>query len=571
MDFSRYFCHTFSMSNKLKKPTVVDLSKMSREELEDAYVQLYTRCAVAEAKADRFLEEYRLSQQRRFGRSSEQGVAGQYSLTDFMKSNHTQPIPAAVPTMNDDEAEIKRLVDKAIGAKQAANKSNGPIPKKDLSGIEVRSVEFKLSKDKQVCPACGSKLTFLNTTVHKELEIEPPKVYVKEYTTHHYVCHTCESQGRNHFIDAPGCPKPLFYGSPVAPSVVADCIHKKYALALPFDRLAKDYKRQGIPITKDNMCKWSINSALRFFKPIVEAMRRILLEEAAIHCDETYTLVLSWDRKKKSYVWVMTTAEYQKDHPIMIYNYRPGRSDADARAVLDGYHGYVMCDGYGCYTSVLKENRKSHAPAMDIRPVACMVHVKREFVDALKSLSKDKWHETGAYLAVAKLEKIFHIDNEIAFETYEERKEKRMEELYPAMVDFFDYMRAQKEESLPSTKYGKAITYALNQEEKAMRLFEDGRLELDNNMAERTVKPYVISRKNSLFNDTERGAEASCILFSIVETAKQNGLDVQKYLAYVLDQCRGIHKHQELAPEKIQELLPWSKSIPDDIKAPTNG
>ncbi len=253
----------------------------------------------------------------------------------------------------------------------------------------------------------------------------------------------------------------------------------------------------------------------------------------------------------------------------MLYNYRDGRSDMDARAVLEGYHGYVMCDGYGCYTSILKENKKTHAAPMDIKPVACMVHVKREFVDALKSMPKDKWGETGAYLAVAKLEKIFHIDNEIQFETYEERKEKRMGDLYQAMRDFFDYLRAEQWESLPSTKYGKAITYALNQEEKAMRLFEDGRLELDNNMAERTVKPYVINRKNSLFNYTKAGAEASCILFSIVETAKQNGLDVHKYLEWVMDNCRGMHKGDTIPPEKIEKLLPWSADIPDEIKAPT--
>ncbi len=103
-----------------------------------------------------------------------------------------------------------------------------------------------------------------------------------------------------------------------------------------------------------------------------------------------------------------------------------------------------------------------------------------------------------------------------------------------------------------------------------MRLFEDGRLELDNNMAERTVNPYVINRKNSLFNFTEKGADASCILFSIVETAKQNGLDVQNYLEWVMDNCRGIGKGEKISQEKVEKLLPWSKEIPDEIKAPSN-
>ena len=563
------------MSNKLKKPSkVIDLSKMSRAELEKGYMEIYTKWTIAEAKAERFLEEYRLSQERRFGRSSEKGIVGQMTIAEYMKGemepSNDNTCDSDANAKADDETEIKELVEKATGTDKKDRKHNGPISKKNLDDLEVEVIEFKLSEEEQVCPKCGGPLKSVGTTIRKELEIAPPKVYVKEYITTNYVCRNCEAngEGANAFFKKDGAPKPLFYNSPVAPSTVADGIYKKYALALPFDRLAKDYKRQGIPITKDNLCKWSMMAAERFFAPIVEHLHEILMGEAAIHCDETYTQVI--EKNKKSYVWVMTTAEYQKEHPIMLYNYRDGRSDADARAVLEGYHGYVMCDGYGCYTSILKENKKTHAPAMDIKPVACMVHVKREFVDALKSVPKDKWGQTGAYLAVAKLEKIFHIDNEIEFSTYEERKEKRMGDLYHAMKDFFDYIRAEQWESLSSTKYGKAITYALNQEEKAMRLFEDGRLELENNMAERTVKPYVINRKNSLFNFTEKGAEASCILFSIVETAKQNGLDVRKYLEWVMDNCRGIREGEKIPTEKIEKLLPWSKEIPDEIKAPSN-
>ena len=567
------------MSNKLKKPKkVIDLSKMSRTELEKQYMELYTRCALAEAKADRFLEEYRLSQERRFGKSSEKGIAGQMTIADYMKGEVTQSNSEQDSSNNnqnndtsDDEAELKELVEKATGTGKKEKKKGGPISKKNLDDVEVEVVEFKFAEEEQVCPNCGSHLESIGKTVRRELEIEPPRVYVKEYVTTEYICRNCEAngEGAKAFFKKEGAPtKPVFYNSQVAPSTIADSIYKKYALALPFDRIDKDYKRQGIPITKDNMCKWSMKAAEIFFKPIVEHLHEILMGEVAIHCDETYTQVI--EKNKKSYVWVMTTAEYQKTHPIMLYNYRDGRSDADARAVLAGYHGYVMCDGYGCYTSVLKENKKTGAPAMDIKPVACMVHVKREFVDALKSVPKDKWGQTGAYLAVAKLEKIFHIDNKIEFTSYEERKEKRMGDLYHAMKDFFDYIRAEQWESLSSTKYGKAITYALNQEEKAMRLFEDGRLELDNNMAERTVKPYVINRKNSLFNFTEDGAEASCILFSIVETAKQNHLDVQKYLEWVMNECRGLHEGDKIPKEKIEKLLPWSKEIPDKIKAPAN-
>lgn len=556
------------MNKDVKKPRVVDLSGMSRTELEDEYIKLYTRCTIAEAKADRFLEEIRRSRAKRYGSSSEKNFAGQLTIFDLLGKEEEKADPEE--GLND-ESEIRELVEEAAGCKKGKQSRKEKIEKKDLSDLEVEIVEFRLSPKEQICPECGGKLSFVKNIVRRELCVEDPKFYVKEYISAQYVCRSCAAKDKAAFFIAPGAPKPLFYNSPVSPSLVADSIHKKYVLALPYDRLAKDYKRQNIPVSKDNLCKWSILAAERIFSPITEEMDRILKKEAAIHCDETYTQVIRKADKKRSYVWVTTSSEYQKEHPIMLYHYRSGRSDMDAREVLKGYKGYVMCDGYACYNSVLRRNKVTGAAPLSIRPVACMVHIKREFVDALKGLPKKYWSQTGAYLAVAKLEKIFHIDNEISFSSYEERKEIRMGALYEAMKDFFDYIRSEQNRSLPSAKYGRAITYALNQEEKAMRLFEDGRLELDNNMAERTVKPYVINRKNSLFNNTERGAKASCVLFSIVETAKQNHLDVGRYLEYVLEECRGMHKDEVLPKEKIKKLLPWSKSLPEYLRSPMKG
>ena len=551
-----------------KKDGRIDFSQMTRSELEDAYIKLYTRCSLAEAKADRLLEAIHLAMQKRHGRSSEKDFPGQLSLFD---NEEKKEAPENKEPLSEDEKKIQELVDNAVGGKKKAKAGKGSIQKKDLSHLEVHTIEFIKSPEEQICPQCGDKLEFVKNIIRREIAVESPRYYVREYVTAQYVCRNCAANDRMPFITAEGAPKPLFYNSPVSPSIVADLIHQKHVMSLPFDRLARDYARQNIPITKDNMCKWTINAAYRFFLPLVTEMESILVKEAAIHCDETYTQVIRETNGKKSYVWVKTTAEYQKEHPMAIYHYRRGRSDADARAALAGYKGYVMCDGYTCYNSVLKTNRKTGEPPLPIRPVACMVHIRREFIDALRGLPKKEWKNTGAYLAVAKLESIFRIDNEICFSTYEERKEKRMGDLYHAMTDFFDYLREEKDKSLPSMKYGKAINYALNQEEKAMRLFEDGRLEMDNNMAERAVKPYVITRKNSLFNNTERGAEASCILFSIVETARHNHLDVRKYLEYVLNECRGMHLDETLPKEKIKKLLPWSKHLPESIKAPRKG
>ena len=551
------------MSNKIKKD-VIDLSKYSRDELEEEYLKLYTRCAQAEAKADRMMEEFKIAQQKRFGKSSEKNIAGQMSLDDFNIFNEAE----AASATDCEEPNLEVVIDNVNAEAAKKKKRKGKPSRKDLSGLVVEEVEFKLSEDEMICPECGGPLHFVKNTTRVEIVVEEPKVYVKKYTTSHYACRVCEKNDKGTFVTAPGAPKELFKNSPASPSVVADSITKKYKLALPFDRIAKDYEGCGIPISKNNMCKWSIMAAENFFAPIVELMDDILMKEDAIHCDETYSRVVNQTDKEsdsKPYIWVKTTAEYQKEHPIALYSYQPGRTDLDCRAALGNYSGYVMCDAYTCYESVLKTNKDTGAPPLKIKPVACMVHVKRGFVEALASVEKKDWPKTSAYLAAAKIAKIFDIDNKITYTTYAERKEKRLAELKPAMEDFFAWCKKEKELTLPKSKYGEALNYAVNQEEKAMRLFEDGRLELDNNMAERTVKPFVIGRKNWMFHDTVNGAKASCIIYSLVESAKLNNLNVNEYLRFILENCRGRKK---LDKKDAKKFLPWSASLPDNLKNP---
>ena len=145
------------MKNDVKKPESIDLSKMSRAELEDEFIKLYTRCSIAEAKADRFLEEMRLAMQKRYGRSSEKGFAGQLSLFDTVDNEHAH----ADEKLPEDEKQIRELVDQAVGIKKKDDKTKGPIKKKDLADLEVRTIEFIKSPKEQICPECGNKLEFV--------------------------------------------------------------------------------------------------------------------------------------------------------------------------------------------------------------------------------------------------------------------------------------------------------------------------------------------------------------------------------------------------------------------------
>ena len=162
------------MKNDVKMPESIDLSKMSRTELEDEFIKLYPRCSLAEARADRFLEEIRLAMQKRYGRSSEKGFTGQLSLFDTLDCGHSQ----ADEKLPEDEKEIMELVDQAVGIKKKNDKSKGPIKKKDFANLEVRTVEFIKSPEEQICPECGNKLEFIKNIVRRELEVEKPRFYV---------------------------------------------------------------------------------------------------------------------------------------------------------------------------------------------------------------------------------------------------------------------------------------------------------------------------------------------------------------------------------------------------------
>ena len=220
-----------------------------------------------------------------------------------------------------------------------------------------------------------------------------------------------------------------------------------------------------------------------------------------------------------------------------------------------------MCDGYAVYDSIAADDKKTGARAMDVKAVACLVHVRRKFADALKLLKPGYRKDTGAQTAINKLEEIFREDNQFHTRTPTTRKTDREKRLKPLLEDFFAWVKTEYDISLHETHYGRALEYAIKEEKKVMRVLEDGRLELDNNLAERTVKPFLIGRKNCLFADTPQGAEASCIIYSIVQTAIMNHLIPFEYIKYLLEQMPG----KALTDKFIETLLPWSGQLPEYV------
>ncbi|MCF0131212.1 MAG: IS66 family transposase, partial [Pseudobutyrivibrio sp.] len=503
--------------------TVYDFSKMSREEIEQLCLKLATEKAQVEAERDWYLANLKLSNGRVFGKSSEANIPGQINFEDLGIFNEAEadrdPIniePKLEPGSNSSD-------------KKSAKKNSR---RKNTKALEIERTDCILSGDvsERKCPECGGQLYAYDTRIVRLIETIPAKTFVHEYVVKEYRCEAC-----GNIVDGDNTPVPVIERSCASAELIADIICKKYELAIPFDRLDHYNKQVGIPVTKNNMCNWTIKVAYDWLKLIRDRMCEIQYAGGVIHCDETHTQILSEEGKpaeSKSYIWVTTTPTCYKDKPIALYNYTRTRSSSDAREVLKGYSGYIMCDGYQGYDALKKP--KNGEDGMDVILVACLVHVRRKFVEALKLVKKNERAGTGANLAIAKLHDIFALDNKFNDMSIQERYEARQKYLKPHLDDFFEWVESEIEITLPKSKYGKALEYAYNQKEKVMNVLYDGRLEIENNMAERAVKPFVIGRKNWLFSESPAGAEASCICYSIVQTAKMNNLIPYHYITYLL-------------------------------------
>ena len=256
--------------------------------------------------------------------------------------------------------------------------------------------------------------------------------------------------------------------------------------------------------------------------------------------------------QSQSYMWVYRTGS-DVEHPIVLYKYEPGRSGKYPREFLKGFEGYLHSDGYGVY----------HNLGSNVINVGCLVHARRKFHDVIKLNKKDGANQNAAK-AVGYFTKIFKLEDSLAKKSVEERYQKRLELEKPILDELFAW--AEKLAVTPKSKLGEAVTYLLNQKQYLYNYLLDGRLESSNNRAERSVKPFVISRKNFLFANTANGATGSSIIFSLIETAKENKLDPYRYLTHVL----GLAPNLELEDDKeIEQLLP--ENAPENCKANYRG
>ena len=293
-----------------------------------------------------------------------------------------------------------------------------------------------------------------------------------------------------------------------------------------------------------------IQASERWLKQIYERMREHLLTKDILHADETTLQVLHEEGRNPSstsYMWLYRTG--REGPPIILYDYQTSRASKHPARFLKTFKGYLHADGYGGYNDL-----------PNVTLVGCWAHARRKFDEALRALPANlKNTPTAAHEGLDFCNKLFAIERKLQDETPEERYKKRMELSRPVLDAFKEWLKYQTPRVTPKSALGQAIAYCRNQWDKLEGFMKDGRLEIDNNRSERSIKPFVIGRKNWLFANTAKGASASAMIYSVVETAKENDLNPFEYLKFLFEKMPNMNLEDK---EAFDEILPWSESLP---------
>ena len=439
-------------------------------------------------------------------------------------------------------------------------KKNSVTGKKDnLANLERVVIEYKLKGEDLKCKKCGSDLVEIGIKSKKEiLKYIPAKLIVEEHIMYSYACKSCESEAAKSNIVSTEAPKTIFYNSMASNELVAHTVCLKYHHALPLYRQESYFYMMGAALSRQTLCNWTM-AAAKVLEPIYNYMKEDLLRRDYIHADETTLKVINdngKDSKSKKYMWLYMSQTEGK--PVILYDYQSTRSSSCPKNFLKDYKGYLQTDGYSGYNSVSKAKR-----------IYCLAHIRRKFHEVIINLNEEALKESRALIGFNYCEQIYKLEKELRDtysnnpDYYEIRYKERNNKLAPILDDFIEYIDKEILLALPRSPLGKALDYAKKHVPSLKTVLLDGRLEIDNNAAEREIKPFVLGRKNFLFANTAKGATASSYLYSIIETAKANKLVIERYLVYLFDNLINIDITDS---ESLENLMPWSDQIPDNLK-----
>lgn len=469
----------------------------------------------------------------------------QYRLAQAKKYRAAADTPPEQDTLFDEpERELHRARTYPVKGHQRRKTGGGRAPLPDHLPREVRVHEL----DAVACICgCGGALHVVDTQVTEQLEQIPAQLYVIEHHRQRYACRAC-GEGVTR-APAPAAP---IRGARVGPQLLAAVVAGKYVEAMPLYRMAAYYQRHDVDLDRQTLARW-MGKAAELAAPVLDRLHALLLTRAVVHVDETPVQVLKEagrSAKQKSTMWVYASGG--ADPPIRLYAYQPTRGSEHPRRFLDGFSGYLQSDGFAGYDALARARPQ-------ITGVGCWAHARRKFVDVQKAQAGTEPEGEAAWF-VERIGELYGLERALADASADECYRRRQGEAAPTLEAIGAHLETLAGRVPPKSLLGKAITYARKQWPQLTRYIDAGETAIDNNIAERAIKPFVIGRKNWLFANTPAGATASARLYGLIETAKANGVEPYRYLAHLFSE---LPQRDLEAGDAVEDLLPWNVALPD--------
>jgi transposase len=485
-------------------------------------------------KQSRLQEQIRLLLHKRFGASSEKYHAQQADIFNEAE--------AFVEENSLEETDLSASVEPSSAASdgnQAATPANKPGRKCLPAELPRVEIIHDLPTDERFCSE-GHALKEIGSEISEQLDIIPAKVQVLRHIRKKYACPCCQSQVKT----APMPPQPIPKSNASA-ALLAFIITGKFLDALPLYRQSKQFGRIDVNLPRATLANWVVRCGL-LIQSLINLMQEQLNGYPVQQIDETTVQVLKEvgkDASTKSYMWVQRGGPPKR--PVVLFTYSPSRSQKVAEHLLEGYQGYLQSDGYIAYANICTQYQLKH--------LGCWAHIRRKFDEAIKAQGKvAAKHNSIAHQALLTIQALYRIEAEIKHLPPEDKQRVRLEKALPLLKEMKVWLDHALLQVAPSSLTGEALAYLAKQWPKLTVYCQDGRLEIDNNSVERAIRPFVIGRRNWLFTDTVHGVKASANLYSLIETAKLNGLEPYRYLTHVFETLPKAR-----STEDIERLLPW--------------
>jgi len=467
-------------------------------------------------------EQLNIALAKRFASRSERLSPDQIRLFDEAEST------------TDGEADTQADDNVAVSAHSRKTGGRKPLPAR-LPRVEV---VHELPEDERFCEHDGQLLKEINEVVSEQLDIVPATIQVIRHIRKQYAC-DCGRCIRLAPLPAQPIPKSM-----ASPGLLAHVTVSKYVDGLPLYRQETILKRIGIELPRATLASWMIRMG-QLVQPLINLMRDQLLDYDIVQIDETVVQVLKETGRRaqsKSYLWVQRGGP--PDGRVILYDYDASRSGAVPQRLLAGYTGYLQSDGYDGYNAVVATN--------GLKALGCMAHARRRFDEAVKAQGQNK-RRGKAWRGLALIQKLYRVEKQARPMTPDDRYRHRLEQAQPILEEMRTWLEAALPKVAPKSATGKALHYLHSQWDKLTRYLDDGRLEIDNNLCENAIRPFVVGRKNWLFSDSVAGVNASANLYSLIETAKAHGLEPYAYLREVFTKLPGA-----ATVEDFEVLLPGS-------------